>query len=164
MDFTMQRLLANVRCRHYGFPESVVERCERQRLRPQLPHPLRCQRRLTCAPYEAPLNHFHLLAAAAVCTMVAVSMRPSEPRLEVLGLPLDAKYLMLCLSALFWGTAQAGGSVVNSSLADSVPTGTPILRLQEVTCPSACHKLVLSWPLAQSSMRTRSAAEFLLPD
>ena len=51
-------------------------------------------------------------------------MRPSEPLLEVLGLALDAKYLMLCLAALLWGTSRAGGNVVDSSLADSVPTGT----------------------------------------
>ncbi len=62
-------------------------------------------------------------AAAVACTIVAVTMRQSEPVLELLGLPLDAKYLLLCLAALLWGTSRAGGNVVDSSLADSVPTG-----------------------------------------
>ena len=63
-------------------------------------------------------------AAGVACTVSAVAMRQSAPMIELLGLPLDAKYLMLCLAALLWGTSRAGGNVVDSSLADSVPTGT----------------------------------------
>ena len=64
-------------------------------------------------------------AAAVACTVAAVTVRQSAPVLELLGLPLDAKYLLLCLAALLWGTSRAGGNVVDSSLADSVPTGVP---------------------------------------
>ena len=59
------------------------------------------------------------------CTIAAVSARQTKPVLELLGLPLDGKYLLLCLAALLWGTSRAGGNVVDSSLADSVPTGAP---------------------------------------
>ena len=63
--------------------------------------------------------------AAVACTIAAVSTPQSKTVLELLGLPLDAKYLLLCLGALLWGTSRAGGNVVDSSLADSVPTGVP---------------------------------------
>ena len=86
-------------------------------------------------------------AAAVACTIVAVAMRQSTPLLEVLGLPLDAKYLLLCLAALLWGTSRAGGNVVDSSLADSVPTGALLRRAWARPVPRSCHWQVLPQPL-----------------
>jgi len=59
------------------------------------------------------------------CTVAAVIMPHTKPVLELLGLPLEGEYLLLCLAALLWGTSQAAGNVLDSSLADSVATGTP---------------------------------------
>ena len=74
-----------------------------------------------------------LPVAAVACTIYAVAMRQSPPMLELFGLPLDSKYLMLCLAALLWGTSRAGGNVVDSSLADSVSTGTSLCTAETLT-------------------------------
>ena len=64
-----------------------------------------------------------LRAVAVVVTIVAVSAKQSEPVAVLLNMKLDTKYLLLCLVATLWGIARSGGNVVDSSFADSIPTG-----------------------------------------
>ena len=80
-----------------------------------------------------------LRAVAVVVTIIAVSARQSRPVATLLGLELDSKYLLLCLVATLWGIARSGGNVVDSSFADSIPTGAtarhqPVDEVRSVTC------------------------------
>ena len=54
-----------------------------------------------------------------------MALRESRVVFTFAGLDVDTKYLLLCLAICCWGVAKGGGNVVDSSLADSVPTGTP---------------------------------------
>ena len=60
---------------------------------------------------------------AIVCTTRAVMLRESRVVFTFVGLDVDTKYLLLCVAICCWGVAKGGGNVVDSSLADSVPTG-----------------------------------------
>ena len=60
---------------------------------------------------------------AIVCTTRAVMLRESRVVFTLAGLDVDTKYLLLCVAICCWGIAKGGGNVVDSSLADSVPTG-----------------------------------------
>ena len=52
-------------------------------------------------------------------------LRESRVVFTFAGLDVDTKYLLLCAAICCWGVAKGGGNVVDSSLADSVPTGAP---------------------------------------
>ena len=58
---------------------------------------------------------------AIACTVAAVLLQPTT--LHIAYLTTDSKYLVLCCACILWGSAQAAGPVVESLLADSVPTG-----------------------------------------
>ena len=62
-------------------------------------------------------------AVAIASTTWAVLLRESRVVFTFAGLDVDTKYLLLCLAICCWGIAKGGGNVVDSSLADSVPTG-----------------------------------------
>ena len=62
-------------------------------------------------------------AVAIACTTRAVLLRESRVVFTFAGLDVDTKYLLLCAAISCWGVAKGGGNVVDSSLADSVPTG-----------------------------------------
>ena len=76
----------------------------------------------------AALNLMRVLSFTAVAiasTLWAVLLRESRVVFTFAGLEVDTKYLLLCLAICCWGVAKGGGNVVDSSLADSVPTGMP---------------------------------------
>ena len=58
---------------------------------------------------------------AIACTVTAVLLQPKTLHLPFLT--TDSKYLVLCCACILWGSAQAASPVVESLLADSVPTG-----------------------------------------
>eukprot|EP00891_Asterochloris_glomerata_P001821 jgi/Astpho2/1821/Aster-00353 len=65
------------------------------------------------------ISSFYICAIA--CTVTAVLLQPETIHLPYLT--TDSKYLVLCCACILWGSAQAAGPVVESLLADSVPTG-----------------------------------------
>lgn len=66
-------------------------------------------------------NTAFCLSAVAIALLIAAVLSPQQP------LPahpsVDLKYLLLCIGYAFWGVTQASNPIVESILADSVPTG-----------------------------------------
>ena len=85
-----------------------------------------------------------LASAVAIALLIAAVLAPKEP----LGFApsIDLKFGLLCLGYAFWGITQASNPIVESILADSVPTGTSTLS-QRI----ACNLHLLAFSLSHES-------------